>query len=383
MRSTRPNRPNSKTSILILFSFVLALSISCGDAEVQNYTEEVVDGVRYIHNLKPKYDTPRISLEFVRQFGDLESEDENYQFFRPSDIGKDSKDNYYVVDAGNFMIKIFDKNAKYISSFGKKGQGPGEFQGPYYIVIDKNDNKFIGDYGSQSVFKFDSENNYKKSIKLEKHITVHHNYGGDKLLVTLGNFFLQAKNKPQSVFYFLKENGEEISGHGKIKIYNDLGLKNSGNNVFMDVDLNNNILVGYSHQNRIEKYDVNGKLITRIDRVLPFEESEETVRVPMTFADGATGALTYTNFFTNQLQIDNKGRIWSLVNTTQRAYVNKKSVRAEYQFEIFDNNGALLMNYRSDDLANYRSFKIINDKVYFIDRSKEMVVKEYKIVESN
>ena len=77
---------------------------------------ENVDGVKVIHNDKAKWGKkPKVALEFVRQIGEFEAEDENYQFFRPEDIVKDKDGNIYINDSGNCRIQKFDSDGNYLN----------------------------------------------------------------------------------------------------------------------------------------------------------------------------------------------------------------------------------------------------------------------------
>ncbi len=49
----------------------------------------------------------------------------------------DSLGNLFIIDGMKRKILKFDTKLKYISSFGKQGQGPGEFNRAYTISIDK------------------------------------------------------------------------------------------------------------------------------------------------------------------------------------------------------------------------------------------------------
>lgn len=53
------------------------------------------------------------------------------------DIDCDNAGNIYVVDADNFRIQVFDQSGRYIRTVGRRGQGPGEFQGPRSICLDE------------------------------------------------------------------------------------------------------------------------------------------------------------------------------------------------------------------------------------------------------
>ncbi len=108
----------SMYSILLLSFSVTILTISCGKEEksptvVKNYTEEIIDGVRNIHNLYPKYETSPIKLEFIRKWGGLETDEKNYMLFKPNDIGIDSKDGVYIADTGNHRVQKYDSSGKY------------------------------------------------------------------------------------------------------------------------------------------------------------------------------------------------------------------------------------------------------------------------------
>ena len=57
-----------------------------------------------------------------------ETKDENYMFSRLGSIQVDDDGNIYVLDTKEILVKVYDKNGKHLRTFGKKGQGPGEFQ---------------------------------------------------------------------------------------------------------------------------------------------------------------------------------------------------------------------------------------------------------------
>ncbi len=69
----------------ILTLFVLTILIIPINVYAQKV--EFKDGIKNIHNEKPKWgDNPKVKLEFVRQIGELEGDDENYAFFNPIEV---------------------------------------------------------------------------------------------------------------------------------------------------------------------------------------------------------------------------------------------------------------------------------------------------------
>jgi DNA-binding beta-propeller fold protein YncE len=66
-------------------------------------------------------------------------------FAKPSGLAVDSEGNLYVCDTLNDRIEIFDADGKFISAFGKNGDGPGYFARPKGIAIDSDDHIWVAD----------------------------------------------------------------------------------------------------------------------------------------------------------------------------------------------------------------------------------------------
>ncbi len=59
----------------------------------------------------------------------------------------------------NARIVKFDKNGKFIKSWGHKGSGPGEFDTPHALAMDSAGRLFVGDRGNSRLQIFDQEGN--------------------------------------------------------------------------------------------------------------------------------------------------------------------------------------------------------------------------------
>ncbi|MCF6246557.1 MAG: NHL repeat-containing protein [Desulfobacula sp.] len=75
----------------------------------------------------------------------------------PSDVAVSPRGLIYIVDGVNNKIKIFSSSGKFISSFGKKGKGPGQFLYPLGIDIDQTGKVFIADSQNHRVQTFNSK----------------------------------------------------------------------------------------------------------------------------------------------------------------------------------------------------------------------------------
>src|SRR5204863_3589877 len=79
-------------------------------------------------------------------------------FRQPTDVAWDSKGNIYITDGYvNSRVAKFDRNGDWVKSWGSKGRGPGQFNTPHSIVIDRRDNIYVGDRGNHRVQVFDTE----------------------------------------------------------------------------------------------------------------------------------------------------------------------------------------------------------------------------------
>jgi DNA-binding beta-propeller fold protein YncE len=63
----------------------------------------------------------------------------------------------YVADLKNDRIQIFTKEGKFVKTFGKSGSGPGELKSPAGIAFDSHDNVYVCEIGNDRVQVFDKD----------------------------------------------------------------------------------------------------------------------------------------------------------------------------------------------------------------------------------
>jgi uncharacterized protein (TIGR03663 family) len=97
---------------------------------------------------------PRNLLEFGR-FGSGPG-----QFNEPKDLTVDKSGNIFVADNKNDRIEKFGPDGKFISSWGSAGKGDGQFDKPTGIGLDSSGNVYVADTWNHRIQKFDSNGKY-------------------------------------------------------------------------------------------------------------------------------------------------------------------------------------------------------------------------------
>jgi len=80
-------------------------------------------------------------------------------FDRPFDLITLSDGRMLVSEVGADRVSVLSSSGNWLSSFGKKGRGNGEFVGPQFMAESPDGNIFVTDYGNARVVAFDPDGN--------------------------------------------------------------------------------------------------------------------------------------------------------------------------------------------------------------------------------
>src|SRR5207247_3736753 len=67
----------------------------------------------------------------------------------------DASGNVYVVDAVNHRIVKFDANGTFLTAWGSKGSGYGQFDEAFGVATDRSGHVYVADAGNERIQKFD------------------------------------------------------------------------------------------------------------------------------------------------------------------------------------------------------------------------------------
>jgi DNA-binding beta-propeller fold protein YncE len=90
------------------------------------------------------------------------------EFDAPTEVAVAPNGDIFVADGhsgggmatGNARIVKFDKNGKFIKTWGKKGMGPGEFDVPHTLAFDSRGRLFVGDRQNNRIQIFDQDGKF-------------------------------------------------------------------------------------------------------------------------------------------------------------------------------------------------------------------------------
>jgi sugar lactone lactonase YvrE len=90
------------------------------------------------------------------------------EFDAPTEVAIAPNGDIFVADGhtggglaiGNARVVKFDRNGRFVKTWGKKGMGPGEFDVPHTIAIDSRGRVFVGDRQNNRIQIFDQDGKF-------------------------------------------------------------------------------------------------------------------------------------------------------------------------------------------------------------------------------
>jgi hypothetical protein len=136
-------------------------------AAVYPVKTETVEGVRTVVNPAfPKEGVLRYALQEELVIGGEGGGAESV-LNRPQFMDVDAQGNIYVLDWGDVDLKVFAPDGRLLRRFGKKGQGPGEFDIPAFFELAADGRVFLLSSRQHQLVILDGAGKYLSSFRLD------------------------------------------------------------------------------------------------------------------------------------------------------------------------------------------------------------------------
>jgi hypothetical protein len=334
--------------------------------------------------------SPAVKLEFLRRFGGDAPEDENSALKSPCDVVCDSLGNIYVLDSGNNRIQKFNAEGKFLISIGRRGQGPREFQYASSLAIDSRDRIFVYDGGNLRIQILLTSGEMEEIIKLTNvaQSQIRLLKSGDIVIGAIPSrrALLSNEKSLPKLINIIDSKGMRKSSFGDMRDYQDILVNSMANRPFIDIDRENNIVMAFLFQNRVEKLTSTGALIWRSERELDY--GTEVIDKGFIEQDekGTSVQAPKMNSVSLGIASDRLGRYWVLTMNHQGADektrskdISEISKNDLYKLEVFRSDGVLLGDIPLDHHAH--GIRIYADSL-FIWEQIDAIVYQYKIIDS-
>ncbi len=385
-----------KKSIYVVL--ILSLFLCC--APKQEKVEKIMEnGVEVILNRIEPYKIPGepSTLNLEEEFT-IDTESEEIAELGLTDIwaiNVDSEGNIYLwttpLTKGDLIFK-FNGSGNFLTSFLKRGQGPGEIQSPTFPIISEKDDFIVTDYFPRKLVFLSLKGELVKEISFKSRINTAY-------LLENGNYFvLESRRIPDSnymedLMILYNSESEEIQRFRSQKVVNERvatrikGTLKQGNFILWAIS-QGKIYIGDNDREDYEilVYDYEGNLIRKIRKeYTPAETTEEFKKKILSeyeqYPTEELRAIGKKIYFPKYMPpyrcifSDDKGRLFVMT-------FEKGKNDGEYMYDVFDADGRFISrvglgNYGIWDRTIVNQFVIIakKNRLYCI-REKESGFKE-------
>jgi len=363
-------------SVSLVFFFL-------GTAKAQKI--RTVDGVIVVSNEKRPTPLPgqptSITLTEELTVGLSKNPDES--FSEVSYLVVDGEGKIFALDIKEQMIKVFDKNGKFLQTIGKKGQGPGEFGLAAGIQLTGDNLLMVEDNANRRLVLFKPTGEFIRNISMADKLGL-----VSLLLDAQGNYLgreVVFDESNEKMFFEAKKFGQDLKPLFSFdKIEAPIPGPNTKTNFlemmsFYQLDPIGNIYYGRNKNYDIKVYSPEGKHIRTI------EKEYDRRKVTQRDIDGMIAqtvkvqpGVDYSEMFAfpeyfppyQSFRLDEQGRLFVRTFTKGKA-------EEGYEFDVFDAEGCFIAQFiTKSDLK-----LLMKSKAYGVEETADgfVVIKRYKV----
>jgi hypothetical protein len=355
-----------------------------------SYTEgqkvKTVDGVKIIQNKKkpkpPRGIPSKVSFELECVIG--ESDDPEKSFSEVSNFVVDDKGTIYALDFKDRKIKVYEADGRFVRSFGKQGQGPGELDMPAGIHLTPDNELIVEDATARKLVYFGLDGTYIKHISLTEKFAL----ALVNLLMGPNGHFMgrELKLEEKKMFFEIQKFDHDLKPLFSLdKIEFAIPVPGSGNKInLMDMlslyqfDSMGNIYYGRNLDYEIKVFTPAGKHIKSIKKDYePQKITEEDIqemldRIPNMGAVNVKEMFEFPKLFPpyQYFTIDEDNRIF--VRTWEKGEND-----GEFFYDVFDSEGRYIAQFPST--MDIRLWK--KGKAYSYEQNEDgfNIIKRYTV----
>jgi hypothetical protein len=214
----------------------------------------------------------------------------------------DPKDNVYVSDSKARKILKFDFQGNFLKSFGRKGQGPGEYTSPGSLICDPERNLLVDGLNRQ-MLTFDPNGEFVKSFRIEKSYSGYAIDGEGRIYAN----YRSREYEKEDLIEVLDRGGATIRAFGKRILFKN--ITPSHNEVRIDISRDQRLFMVWEEFNVFRIYSLEGKVLA--EGKFSYKSLDEISDVNLE-SKMVNGSITFRNLFGGMCE-DN-GKLYLLRN---------------------------------------------------------------------
>ena len=361
---------------IVFLQLLLIVLLGC-ESQKESFKKEVIDGVTYIHNLEIQFSEITLESELII---DLDEVDEEEHFFKSLNfVIENNEGEIFIIDNSQNEISVFSYDGKYIRTFGSKGKGPGEFNDIGNIDFFQNGDMVVSDIMNHRYQVLDRNGNFLYSNKEKNNTPIEVIVDNEDRIITSPSMFGIPIEKGSPLFSVYEQKFNLIENIDEMEQRDGLSMGSSQGYYQIEADSENDIIVTSFIDNWIKIYK-NNRLVTKIDRVLPYKTKpikSGILKEGHHFADYQPISL--------DVSVDSNNNIYILRNADGKYRQDKEDDDKQWfnkVLEISANEGILIEKIPLYGLKATNFFLGKDSKIFFYDKNEfeKLIVTRYKAV---
>ena len=271
------------------------------------------------------------------------------------DVATDSDGRVYVPDQKAGVVYRLDNQGKILDTFGRTGEGPGEFIfGPWEVEVSDTGTIFVLDKQGFAIHKFDNDLEYNSTSSFLGGAAIHDmtTNANDELIVVYST--------PASGGHIGIVKGDSLIELTALRRERESGVFWSS--AMVDTFSDGAIVVAYNFVNAVELYSKDGAFIRGflVDneelRAMPFPQDGIPSTVSQEIRDNPPPKYPLISDMT----VDDTGHIYILMGRG----VDGQSANHNLEVRVFDSDGVDVSTFTLNDRSAFLEIDSTNDKLY-------------------